>query len=137
MTRLRLRIARLALALGAAALCWACNAPFIPVPPPGQTTSFTSALVSDGAGGQKTVWIAHGEPFKDASLARFYVFDTNRMAGVIAEAAADGSYTSPPLDGAKDDRVDISYEQPGGAVSASTCFQLTDAVTPAPGCQPP
>ena len=55
MNKLRLRLLRLAVALGAFALCWACNAPFIPIPPPGQTTSFTSALVSDGAGGQKKV----------------------------------------------------------------------------------
>ena len=126
MNKLRLRIARIALALGVAALCWACNAPFIPIPPPGRTASFSTQLVPDGAGGQKTVWIAHGEAYAPASFARIFVFDTDRGAGVIAQALADGSYTSPPMDGVALDRVEISYETPAFEVSARVCFQLMD-----------
>jgi hypothetical protein len=138
MSKLRYRIARLALALGVAALCWACNAPFIPIPPPGQTATFTSALVSDGAGGQKTVWIAHGPPYKPASSALFFVFDTNSAAGVITRAAADGSYTSPPMDGTLDDDVGISYETPAGLISGDVCFHLTDqAITTPDGLSAP
>jgi hypothetical protein len=137
MNKLRLRIARIAVAVAGAALCWACNAPFIPIPPPQQTVSFSQALVSDGDAGQRTVWTAHGPPFPEAALARFYIFDTNRAAGVIAEAAADGSYTSPPMEGTLGDRVEISFETPGGATSSDTCFQLTEDVPSAPKCLAP
>ncbi len=125
MSTLGFRIARIALALGIAAACWACNAPFIPIPPPGQAATFTSALVSDVDGGQKTAWVAHGPPNKYAAKARFYVFDWSRMAGVIAEAIDDGSFSSPPMDGAEGDTVAISYETPAGALSKDVCFQLT------------
>jgi hypothetical protein len=144
MNKLRLRLARLALALGVAAACWACNAPFIPIPPPGQTATFTSALVSDDAGAQRTVWIAHGPPVGGAAHWRVFVFDTNRMAGVIAETLDDGSYTSPPMDGDQGDRVEISFETPQDAVSQSVCFLLTTDVVPttdngqsAPRCPQP
>ena len=136
MNKLRLRIARIALALGVAALAWACNAPFIPIPPPGRTASFSSQLVSDGQGGQKTVWIAHGPAYQPASFAHVFVFDTDRSAGVIAQAAADGSYTSPPMDGVAMDRVEISYETPSFEVSTSVCFQLVDGAS-APLCPSP
>jgi hypothetical protein len=139
----RLRIARLVLALGVAAACWACNAPFIPIPPPGQVATFTSALVSDGNGGQKTVWVAHGPPNKDAARARFYIFDENQKAGVIAEAADDGSFDSRPMDGDLNDFVDIKFETPAGGLTMDVCFKLTtDTVTEprsklptAPPCQ--
>jgi hypothetical protein len=133
MKPLRRRIARLAVALGVVALTWACNAPFIPVPPPGQSAAFTSALVSDGAGAQKTVWTAHGGPFASAASARFFIFDTERNAGVIAKALADGSYTSPPMDGAQGDHVQISYETTDGDLSASFCVLLMEGPT-APLC---
>lgn len=137
MTKLRFRIVRLLLALGGtAALCWACNAPFIPLPPPAQTAAFSSDLVADGDGGTKTVWIAHGAANSVPAFAQVLVFDTNRAAGVIAGAAADGSYTSPPLDGTRGDRVEISFETVQGEISRSTCFQLVEGAT-APGCQPP
>jgi hypothetical protein len=140
MNKLRLRLARLALALGVAAACWACNAPFIPIPPPGQTATFTSALVSDDGGAPRTVWVAHGPPVNppvtSAALARVFVFDTNRMAGVIAEALDDGSYTSPPMDGDLGDRVEIWFETTQGAVSQSVCFLLTTDVVPSAGNVP-
>jgi hypothetical protein len=138
MTRLGLRIARLSLALACAALVWACNAPFIPIPPPGQTATFTSALVADEDGGQRTVWVAHGPANQYATDARFYVFDTAIGKGVIAVAAMDGSYSSPPFDGAMGDQVQISYMTPQGALSTRACFLLTTDVDPqsnsAPHC---
>jgi hypothetical protein len=126
MKPLHKRLVRLAAALGAAALCWACNAPFIPVPPPGETATFTSALVADDNGGQKTVWMAHGPANKDMASARVYVFDRTFGAGVIANAAADGSYDSPAMDGKKGDVVEISYERPDRALSGTLCVELTD-----------
>jgi hypothetical protein len=129
-----MRIARLALALaGVAAACWACNAPFIPIPPPGQTATFSSYLVADGDGGMKTVWIAHGPPNPNAAFAHIYVFNERLMTGVIAEASDNGSFDSPPLDGVQDDRVDINYQlKGGGEPSAPVCFSLTteSSITP-------
>jgi len=127
MNNLRLRLARLALVLGTVSVTAACYAPSIPPPPPGQTVEFTSQLISDGAGGQKTMWIAHGPPLADGGatpFSRVSVFDTNRGTGVIAVVAPDGSYISPPFDGTLDDRVDISFETTDGAHSADVCFQL-------------
>jgi hypothetical protein len=126
MKLLHKRLARLGIALGTAALCWACNAPFIPVPPPGETATFTSALVAGGDGGQKTIWFAHGPANRDMASSRVYVFDRTFGSGVIAQAAADGSYTSPPMDGNMGDLVDISYETPAGVLSGSLCLSLTE-----------
>ena len=123
--RLGPRFARLAAALGVVSLVWACNAPFIPVPPPGQT-SFSSALVSDGAGGQKTVWTTRGGVNGNAALARFFIFDDARGTGVIATAMADGSYEAPPMDGAENDHVQIFYETPQGDFSAEICVLLAE-----------
>jgi hypothetical protein len=124
-TRLGPRLARLGAALGVVCLLWACNAPFIPVPPPGET-SFSSQVVSDGAGGQKTVWITRGGVNGNAALARFFVYDTNRGTGVIATAMQDGSYEAPAMDGTENDRVEVSYETPAGDFSAAICVLLAD-----------
>jgi hypothetical protein len=133
MTRLRTRIARLTLALTGCAVVWSCNAPFIPVPPPGQTTTFSSELVTDGQGGQKTVWVAHGPAYMAASFARVNVFDSTRSAGVITVAMSDGSYTSQPFDGTMGDRVEISFYEPqSGMVTAGVCFQLTEQTVTTP-----
>jgi hypothetical protein len=131
--RLRFRIARLAAALGVVAALWACNAPFIPVPPPGH--EFTKALVSDGMGGQKVVWTAHGEPFEDGMSGRVYVFDATRGAGVIGLTAPDGSYTSAPFDGTEGDRVEVSYETAAGGLSNRFCYLLQEGPM-APVCPP-
>lgn len=129
LSRLHLRLARLAAALGLVTALWACNAPFIPVPPPGQT-SFTAELVSDGAGGQKTVWITSGGPDEHAALARFFVFDTERGLGVIAVAMPDGSYQAPAMDGTMGDHVQIFYETPKGDFSQQICVVLQSGAAP-------
>jgi hypothetical protein len=132
------RIARLATLLVAFTVVFACNAPFIPVPPPG--ASFTSMLVDDGAGGQKTVWVTHGLPSSQASLARYYVFNETLGAGIIATAGIDGTFTGTPMDGAMNDRIQLYYMTPGGDYSDSICLLLTvDTVAPggsAPSCPP-
>jgi hypothetical protein len=133
MNKLRLRIARLTVALGVTALCWACNAPFIPVPPPGQT-SFSSELVADGVGGMKTVWITRGGVDDNAALARYFIFDVQHGAGVIAEALPDGSYEAPPMDGTMGDHVQIFFETPKGDFSQQACVVLQDGPM-APPCQ--
>ena len=123
--RFGLRIARLAVALGLVSIVWACNAPFIPVPPPGQT-SFSSALASDGNGGQKTVWTTRGGVNGNAALARFFIFDVDRGTGVIVTAMPDGSYDAPPMDGVANDHVQLFYETPQGDYSPEICVLLAE-----------
>ena len=122
MKGLRLRIARLVAALAGVSLIWACNAPFIPVPPPGAT--FTSELVTDGAGGMKVQWTAHGDPEPRADSALFTIIDLQRNAGVAVYAMKDGTYVSPPMEGTEGDHVQIFYETPEGDRSASACLVL-------------
>jgi hypothetical protein len=136
-TPLGRRLLKLATLLGSFAILWACNAPFIPVPPPG--ASFESALVDDGAGGQKTVWVTHGLPSSNAGLAYFTIFNERTQNGVITVAGPDGSYTAPPLDGVLNDHIKIAYKTPSGDQSDSICVLLTTDVSPAgsaPACPP-
>jgi hypothetical protein len=131
------RLCRLSGLLGAFAILWACNAPFIPVPPPG--ASFTSALVDDGAGGQKTVWVTHGLPSGQAALARYFVFDEATGHGTITTAGIDGTFTSDPMDGTLNDHIRLYYQTPNGDYSESICLLLTTDVGSsgsAPGCPP-
>jgi hypothetical protein len=134
MNALRRRFLKLATLLGAVAVLWACNAPFIPVPPPG--ASFTSQLVDDGMGGQKTLWITHGLPSNNAAFATFTVLNETKQGGIVAVAGADGTYTGMPMEGDVGDRVKIDYETPSGAQSDSICLLLTTDVGPS-GSAPP
>lgn len=136
-TPLRRRLLKLATLLGAFTILWACNAPFIPVPPPG--ASFTSALVDDGSGGQKTVWITHGLPSSNAAFAYFTIVNEKTQNGVITVAGSDGSYTAPSFDGVLNDHIKIAYKTPSGDQSDSICLLLTTDVSPAgsaPACPP-
>jgi hypothetical protein len=139
MNALRRRLLKIATLLGALTIFWACNAPFIPVPPPG--ASFTSQLVDDGMGGQKTVWITHGLPSANAAFATYYVYNERLKDGIIATAGADGTFTGIPLDGMLNDHVQLSYRTPSGDYSDSLCLLLTTDVVPggvsAPRCPSP
>jgi hypothetical protein len=134
MNAMRRRLLKLATLLSAFALLWACNAPFIPVPPPGAT--FTSALVDDGAGGQKTVWSTHGLPSSNAAFAIYFVFNEQTGSGIIATAGMDGTFTGTPMDGTLGDHVQLSYRTPNGDYSDSTCLLLTTDVDPSTGSAP-
>ena len=122
----------LAVALVGAACLVACNAPFIPVPPPDNV--FVSQLLTDGTGNSKTVWITQGKPDARAGLAKFFIFNDSNGSGVIVDANADGTYVAKPLDGTQGDRVFIYYTSPGGTDSESVCRQLVEG-DPAPPCQ--
>jgi hypothetical protein len=137
MNAMRRRLTRLATLLGAVTLLWACNAPFIPVPPPG--ASFTSQLVDDGMGGQKTVWITHGLPSSNAAFASYFIINQSLVppAGIIATAGADGTFTGMPLEGTMGDRIRMAYETPDGNQSDSICLLLTEEVSATTGSAPP
>lgn len=133
MTPLRRRIARLAATLAVAAAAFACNAPFIPVPPPGQVV-FTPALVADGAGGEKTVWTASGGQNEKAAQARFFLYDSDRQTGVITQADGSGAFVAPPMDGTRGDHVQVYYETPAGSRSDMACVLLIEGPDIAPRC---
>jgi hypothetical protein len=128
------RIARLALAIGGAAAVWACNAPFIPVPPPNQIT-FTPEMVTDTTGALKTVWITQGGPNSQAANALFFVLDVDQGAGVIQRANSDGSFQASPMDGTRGDHVHIYFQKPSGDNSDESCNLLIEGPNPAPACQ--
>jgi hypothetical protein len=134
MNAMRRRLLKLATLLSALTVLWACNAPFIPVPPPG--ASFTTQLADDGMGGQKTVWITHGLPSTNAAFATYFVVNERLASGVIATAGMDGTFTGTPMDGTMGDHVLLSYRTPGGDYSDSTCLLLTTDVDPSTGSAP-
>jgi hypothetical protein len=138
-TSVRTRFLKLAGLLGAFTVLWACNAPFIPVPPPGAT--FTMEQLTDASGTSKTVWITHGLPSMNAALATYFVVNDRLGTGIIATAGPDGTFTGTPLDGTLNDHILISYRTPGGDYSDSLCLLLTTDVsaggTSAPRCPSP
>ena len=123
--RLSRRLARLVGVCLAAAAIWACGPVYIPVPPP-DTATFTSEIVTDSTGAQRSLWIADGPVNSNAADAVFYIFDTSRDAGVIARARADGSYTSPPMEGTEGDQILIYYQDGFGRASPSACLILSE-----------
>ena len=110
----------------------ACNAPFIPVPPP--ENIFIARPVTD-AGGTRTVWITQGKPDSRAAGAKFFIFNEAVGAGVIKDANADGTYVAPPLEGTMGDHVFLYYTTPAGVDSEVACRVLSEG-DPAPHCAP-
>jgi len=109
----------------------ACNAPFIPVPPPDNV--FVQETLTDGSGNSRIVWITQGKPDTRAAGARFFIFNDALKSGVIVDAAADGSYVAPPLEGSMGDHVLVSFTAPSGEDSEVACRVLTEG-DPAPAC---
>ena len=133
--RMTRRIGRLIASLIALSLALACGPVFIPVPPPSQTT-FTLEVLTDQQGNQSDAWIAAGGPEPRASNGTYYIFNQQRNAGVIAGAAADGSYQAPPMGGAAGDHVLINYKDAHGKFSPSACLLLGEARPTALLCPP-
>jgi hypothetical protein len=114
----RLRIGLLATLLVAAGGL-ACNTPSVPLPPPAlDFISFQPASAPD-------MVFLQGQPVSGYANARFFVFNVNRKVGVIADAAADGSFTTDPFPGVTGETVEIYYEPAdGGERSPSVCTTL-------------
>lgn len=123
------RVARLLVCLVAVAAVWACGPVFIPVPPPMQTR-FMSELLIDSTGAQRQFWIAAGGPDEHARNATFFIIDQERNAGVIAGAMPDGSYVSPPMEGAEGDRILIYYRDSQARYSPTACLLLSEKPQP-------
>jgi hypothetical protein len=147
----RIRLSGLLLAF---AVLGACVAPILTVPPPGAAdiafsifgsgadggTAADGGTVADGGtaadGGTTTLWIAHGGPLPSAALATYYLRNRKLQEGVFATAEADGSFTAPPLEGARKDPIQIYYVTPAGNYSESICVLLTDDPSSPPSACP-
>ena len=66
-----------------------------------------------------------------ASLATYYLRNRTLQTGVFASGKADGSFTSPPMEGTLADPIQIYYVTPAGDYSESICVLLL------PGSSPP
>jgi hypothetical protein len=133
MTSLRLRLARIGALLVGLALVWACNAPPIVVPPP--AVSFSSELLTDPTGAQRTFWRAtQPTPLQRAANATFTLYNLDKNQGYITIAGADGTFVSQPMEGTMDDRVSLQYATPQGDYSDSICLLLREATPVAPFC---
>src|SRR6266700_5076968 len=107
-----------------AAVMLACNAPFIPVPPPQNV--FVQETLTDGTGQSHIVWITEGKPDERAAGARFSIFNDANKRGVLVDANSDGTYVAPALEGAMGDHVFVSYTTLSGMVSEVACRVLQE-----------
>jgi hypothetical protein len=142
MTSRYLRRIRLTGSVLAVAGLGSCVAPILTVPPPGAAdiafsaagSGFDGGAAVDGGlaadGGAPTLWTARGGPLPAAALATYYLRNRKLEEGVFATAQADGSFTSPPLEGALEDQIQIYYVTPAGNYSESICVLLTDGSSP-------
>jgi hypothetical protein len=133
MMSLRMRFARIGALLVGLALVWACNAPPIVVPPP--AVAFSSELLTDSTGAQRTFWRAtQPTPLTLTANATFRLYNLDRDFGYIVRASSDGTFVSQPMDGVMDDRILLYYITPAGDYSDSICLLLREAAPVAPFC---
>jgi hypothetical protein len=112
----------------------ACNTPFIPLPPPGDPT-FTPVAMTDGVGGQRTLWETRGAPSSAMGEARVFVYNVDGGSGVIVRAQPDGSYVTNPFDGKPGDRIQIHYVDRDARNSPDICRVLQQGLAQTP-CTP-
>jgi hypothetical protein len=98
----------------------ACSTPSVPLPPPSVDTS-ALRFAGDATPGVVTL---SGEPRATHASMRFYVIDQQTGDGVIATAAADGSFTTAPLSASIGDVAEVYFETPAGEASEHTCVTV-------------
>jgi hypothetical protein len=112
-----MRKLRLGLAAAALTAVFACNTPSVPLPPPDLPSL---GFITAGLGTTSL----QGQPSAEHSGVRFYVFNRSRGDGVIATAAADGSFTTSPFAGTDGDQVQMYYDSVAGERSEDVCVAL-------------
>lgn len=96
-----------------------CSTPSVPLPPP--SVDLSALTFTTTSAGQISVV---GLPRSSHARAVFYVLDQKSGDGVIATAAADGSFTTPPFGFAVGGVAEIFFVQPDGVRSESTCVTV-------------
>lgn len=115
LSRLRIALGAVALALG---LCTACYTPSVPLPPP-----LVENMTFDSGPTAGTV-ILKSPPQSGIGAVRMSVYNVSQQVGVIVETATDGSFTTPPFPGAGGDYMQLYYEDPTGVISQERCTTL-------------
>ena len=109
---------RLGVATTLLAGLFACVTPSVPLPPPLiSSLSFAQAPTA----GQV---VMQGAPTSRHANVRFYVYNRSKGDGAIAQAGADGSFTTVPFLGASGDNVQLYYDTPDGDRSENICVTL-------------
>jgi hypothetical protein len=94
-------------------VAFACNSPFIPIPPPDET--FT-ASVTPGE------WAVSTPPDSRAVGATFYIFNATLGSGIIQNASIqDGSMSAYPLMGEPGDQIFLHWEKSTAVRSSTSC----------------
>jgi hypothetical protein len=112
------------------ALGAACSTPSVPLPPPEvDTSALTFTAPTPGE------IVLTGAPRLTHANAQFFVLDHQSGQGVIATAAADGTFTTPALAATVGDVAEIHFEEPDGTKSMTTCVTvLIDSPLVGSGC---
>ncbi len=97
-------------------LIFACNSPFIPIPPPNPT--FTESAATPGE------WEVSTPADPRASGALFYIYNVKTGSGLIQLAAPDGSMYAFPLQGQAGDPIQIHWERSVADGSSTICRPL-------------
>ena len=97
-------------------LVFACNSPFIPIPPPNPT--FTESATPGE-------WQVHMPADPRAAGARYYIYNQSTGSGLIQRASAtDGSMDAYPLQGQAGDPIEIHWERSVTDGSSTICRPL-------------
>jgi hypothetical protein len=94
---------------------FACNSPFIPIPPPDPTFS---------EGSTPGEWGVSTPPDTRASGAVYYIYNASLGSGLIQRAEPDGSMYAYPLQGTAGDRIQIRWERSATESSSTICRPL-------------
>ncbi len=97
-------------------LIFACNSPFIPIPPP--NPSFTESASTPGE------WEVSTPADARAGGARFYIYNGSTGSGLIQLAAPDGSMYAFPLQGQAGDHIQLHWERSVADGSSTICRPL-------------
>ena len=100
-------------------LAFACNSPFIPIPPPDAT--FTQGSTSGE-------WSVSTPPDSHAAGARFFIFNATLGSGIIQQASPDGSMAAFPLMGKVGDRIELHWEKSVVDSSSVICRPLAEGL---------
>jgi hypothetical protein len=97
----------------------ACSTPSVPLPPPDvDTTALTFSSPNPGE------VVLMGAARTLHANAKFFVIDHQTGDGVIATAAADGTFATPALTATVGDVAEIYFVTPDNIKSISTCVTV-------------
>jgi hypothetical protein len=96
-------------------LIFACNSPYIPIPPPDPTYTESSTPGE---------WQVHTPADSRAIGSRYFIYNANTGSGLIQAAGTDGSMDAYPLQGQVGDYIEIHWERSLTESSSTICRPL-------------